>query len=230
MELKQAIKTRKSIRGFKTDPVPKQVLSEIIELSLRAPSAMNVQPWEIIVAAGKALDDIRHGNMDMLSSGKVPVSDFGHSQPYEGVYRDRQRTLGFGLYSLLGIQREDKEKRTEWTLKGIRSFDAPACIILCADESLETRIAASDIGGLIQTLCLAALDYGLGTCINGQGITFPEVVRKVTGLPESKKLYMSIAIGYPDWDHPANQLDTVRESMDTVVRWAGFDENDGNKK
>jgi nitroreductase len=223
MELKTAIKTRKSIRGFKTELVPKQVLTEIIEISLRAPSAMNVQPWEIIVVSGQAMEDLRQGNMDMLSSGKAPVSDFGHTQPYEGVFKERQRALGFGLYSLLGIEREDKEKRTEWTLKGFRSFDAPASIILAADESLETRIAGSDIGGIVQTICLAALDYGLGTCINGQGIIFPEVVRKVTGLPETKKLYTSIAIGYPDWDHPANQLDTVRESIENVVTWVGFD-------
>ncbi|MBA3030709.1 MAG: nitroreductase [Desulfobacteraceae bacterium] len=223
MELKEAIKTRKSIRGFKKDPVPKQVLAEIIEISLRAPSAMNVQPWEVIVVTGKALDDLCKGNMDLLTSGKAPVSDFGHSSPYEGIYKERQRTLGFGLYSLLGIQREDKEKRTEWTLKGFRSFDAPASIILAADQSLETRIAASDIGGFVQTICLVALDYGLGTCINGQGITFPEVVRKVTGLSESKKLHTSIAIGYPDWEHPANKLDTVRESIENVVTWVGFD-------
>ena len=92
-----------------------------------------------------------------------------------------------------------------------------------ADESVDTRVAGSDIGGIVQTICLAALDYGLGTCINGQGITFPEVVRKVTGLPVSKKLYTSIAIGYPDWDHPSNKLDSVRESIDNVVTWVGFD-------
>ena len=224
MELKEAIRTRKSIRGFKTDPVPKQVLAEMIEISLRAPSAMNVQPWEIIVVAGKALDVIRKNNMEMISSGKASISDFGHTSPYQGIYKERQRTLGFSLYSFLGIQREDKAKRTEWTMKGFRSFDAPASIILAADACLDTRVAASDIGGIVQTICLAALDYGLGTCINGQGITFPEVVRKVTGLPESKKLYTSIAIGYPDWEHPANKLDTVRESMDKVVTWVGFDQ------
>lgn len=223
MELKDAIKQRKSIRGFKSDPVPKDVLTKIIETSLRAPSAMNVQPWEIIVVAGKALDEIRKGNIEMLGSGKMPTSDFGHAKPYEGVHKERQRSLGFSLYSLLGIKKDDQQKRTEWTMKGFRSFDAPASIILSADESLEVRMAASDIGGLIQTICLTALEHGLGTCINGQGIMFPEVVRKVTGLPESKKLYLSIAIGYPDPGHPANALNTVRESVDQVVTWVGFE-------
>jgi len=124
---------------------------------------------------------------------------------------------------LKSVERNDQQKRMEWTMKGFRSFDAPASIILSANDNLVTRFAASDIGGLIQTICLLALDHGLGTCINGQGIMFPEVVRKVTGLPESKKMYISIAIGYPDWDHSANVLETERETMENVVTWAGFD-------
>ncbi|MBW2145069.1 MAG: nitroreductase [Deltaproteobacteria bacterium] len=223
MELKEAITTRRSIRGYKTDPVPKEVLTEIIEISLRAPSAMNVQPWEITVVTGKALDEIRKGNIEKLGTGQMPVSDFGHSKPYEGVYKERQRALGFGLYNLLGITREDKQKKMEWTMKGFRSFDAPASIILSADESLETRMAASDTGGIVQTICLVALEYGLGTCINGQGIMFPDVVRKVTGMPESKKMYISIAIGYPDEKHPANKLVSERQSLENVVNWVGFD-------
>ena len=223
MELKDAIKMRKSVRAYKTDPVPKQVLAEIIQISLRAPSANNIQPWEMIVVTRKAMEDLRQGNIDMLTSGKPGGSDLGHTKPFEGIYKERQRTLGFALYSLLGIEREDKEKRMAWMSKGLRSFDAPASIILAADERVDARVAGSDIGGIVQTLCLAALDYGLGTCINGQGISYPDVVRKVTGLPKSKKLYTSIAIGYPDWDHPANKLDTERESIENVVTWVGFD-------
>ncbi len=223
MEIKEAVKTRKSIRGYKEDPVPKEILKEIIELAVRAPSAMNVQPWEITVVAGDALKEICKGNIEMLSSGKMPTADLGHAKPFEGIYKERQKKLGIGLFNILGITREDPEKRMEWTMKGFRYFDAPAGIILSADESLDMRFSSSDIGGLIQTICLAALDYGLGTCINGQGIMFPEVVRKVTGIPESKKLYICIAIGYPDWDHPANKIETERESIENNVAWCGLD-------
>jgi nitroreductase len=125
----------------------------------------------------------------------------------------------------LGIARDDKEKRTEWMMTGFRAFDAPAVIIVSADESLEARLAASDIGGLIQTICLVAVEHGLGTCINGQGILFPDVVRKATGIPASKKMYICISIGYPDWDHPANKLISARESLETVATWVGFEKN-----
>jgi nitroreductase len=224
MELKEAIRNRISVRGYKTDPVSKEILTEIIESSLRAPSAMNVQPWEITVLAGAPLDELRKANVEMLSSGTAPMSDFGHSKPYEGVHKERQRTLGFELYRLLGIARDDKKKRMEWTMKGFRGFDAPAMIILSAHESLETRLAGSDIGGLIQTICLVALEYGLGTCINGQGILFPDAVRKITAIPKSQNIYICIAIGYPDWNHPSNKLVSDRESVETVTRWIGFEQ------
>jgi len=205
METKEAILQRKSIRAYKKDPVPKKVLEEILEIALRAPSGLNTQPWEITVVGGQALEEIRNGNTEALRSGKTPASDFGPIREYGGVYKERQRELAMDLYGFLGIAREDKQKRMEWTMHGFRAFEAPALVILCVDESLDPRGACADVGGLVQTICLAAMDYHLGTCINGQSIWFPEVVRKVTGIPESKKMAVSIAIGYPDWDHPSNK-------------------------
>ena len=225
MELKEAIRKRISVRGYKKDIVPQNILSEIIDVSLRSPSAMNVQPWEITVVTGEPLAQIRRDNMMLLQGGQMPGPDLGHAKPYEGVHKDRQRALGFALYGLLGIARDDKEKRNEWMMTGCRAFDAPALLIISGDESLEPRLAASDIGGLIQTLCLVALEYGLGTCVNGQGLLFPDVVRKATGIPYSKKMYICIAIGYPDWEHPANNLISDRESLENVVSWVGFEKN-----
>ncbi|MFC1896630.1 nitroreductase [Thermodesulfobacteriota bacterium] len=223
MGAKEAITKRKSIRAYKKDPVAKEVLQEILEIAVRAPSGMNTQPWEVTVVAGQALDDIRNGNIESLSSGKTPASDFGPGEAYDGVYKQRQRDLAMDLYGLLGIGREDKQKRMEWTMHGFRAFEAPALMILCVDESLDARSACSDVGGLVQTICLAAMDFGLGTCINGQSIWFPEVVRKVTGIPESKKIAISIAIGYPDWDHPSNKLESKRESIENIISWCGFE-------
>ena len=223
MELKEAVANRRSIRAYKADPVPREILTEIIAASLRAPSAMNVQPWEITVVTGKPLEEIRKRNVEMLSSGQMPGSDFGHGKPFEGVHKERQRALGFELYGLLGIARDDREKRTAWTMQGFRVFGAPAMIILSADESVDTKIAGGDIGGIIQTICLIALEYGLGTCINSQGILFPDMIREITGLSPAKKIYICIAIGYPDWDHPANKLVSKREPTAEAVKWVGFE-------
>ena len=108
--------------------------------------------------------------------------------------------------------------------RGFRLFDAPTVILLTVDKSLEISHATSDIGGLSQNICLAALNYGLGTCIASQGLLFSDIVRKYADIPESKRLFWFITIGYPDWDFPANKVETKRESLESNTRWLGFDE------
>ena len=222
MDVIEAIRSRKSIRGFKPDPVPKDVLNEVLDASGRAPSSMNTQPWEITVVAGKALDSIKRENIEMLTSGTMPGPNMP-GQAAEGVYRQRQKDLGIQLFQLMGIAREDTEKRAEWSQRGFRFFDAPAAIILSVDESLHEAAPLFDIGTITQTICLAALNYGLGTCIEGQGVMYPDVVRKHTGIAESKRIIICIAIGYPDWDFPANKVESNREPVEGIVTWCGFD-------
>jgi len=221
MDIVKAIHSRKSIRGFKPDPVPKEVLREILDIARRTPSALNTQPWNITVVTGEVLDNIRKGNIEMLAAGVEPNPDLP-SIPYEGIYRQRQVDLAIQLFKLMGIAREDKAKRAEWRERGFRFFDAPAAIILSMDRSVDKLLSHLDIGAIVQTICLAALNYGLGTCIEVPGIMFPEVVRKYTPIPESDEILISIAIGYPDWDFPANKLETEREPLENLATWRGF--------
>jgi len=221
MDIIDAIRSRKSIRGYKPDPVPKEILREILDIAIRTPSTLNAQPWEITVVSGEVLDNIRWGNIEMLNSGATPEPETT-SKPFEGKYRQRQVELAIQIFNLMGIAREDKEKRAEWMQRGLRFFDAPAAFILSMDKSLdESTLNLLDIGAMTQTICLVALNYGLGTCINDQGIMFPEVVRRFTHIPESKRMVICIAIGYPDWDFPANKLESKREPVDNIVTWCG---------
>jgi nitroreductase len=218
-----AIRTRKSIRGYKPDPVPQKILSEIIETAKRAPSAMNTQPWEIAVVTGQVLDNIRQANLELRRAGANPEKKVPN-KPYEGEYRQRQVDLAIQLFKLMGIAREDKEKRAAWMERGYRFFDAPAAIILAADSSLDEATAQFDLGAITQTICLTALSYELGTCIEDQGIAFPEAVRRFTAIPASKRIVAGIAIGYPNWDFPANRVESERKALAEFVTWHGFDQ------
>ena len=222
MNMLEAINSRKSIRGYKPDPVPKEILEEIIDIATRSPSAMNTQPWEITVVTGKVLDDIRQGNIEKLTAEVTPHPDVP-LETFEGEYRQRQVELAIQLFQLMGITREDKEKRAWWQQRGFRFFDAPAAIILSVDKSVGDLMSQFDCGAFSQTLCLVALKYGLGTCIEDQGVMFPEVVRGFARIPDSKRIAAGIAIGYPDWDFPANRVETKREPVENVVTWLGFD-------
>jgi nitroreductase len=75
----------------------------------------------------------------------------------------------------------------------------------------------------MQSICLAALSRGLGTCIEDQGVMYPDVIRRFAAVPESKRIVIAIAIGYPDWDFPANKVETAREPVDSITSWCGFE-------
>lgn len=224
MDIVEAIKERKSIRGFKPDPIPKEVIREILETASRAPSAMNIQPWEFTVITGDVLKNIRQANVEKLNSG-APIQPehlvVGWSP--DSVYRQRQVGLAKQIFQLMGIPREDKDKRAEWMERGFRYFDAPAAIIILVDRSLAESSPLLDIGAVMQTICLAALSYGIGTCIEDQGVMYPEVLRKFADIPESKRIMISIAIGYPDWDFPANKVESTREPVENITTWCGFE-------
>ena len=219
MDIVEAIKSRKSIRAFLAEPVPQDTIREILNVAIRSPSALNTQPWEFTVVSGEVLESIKRDNVARLLSGP-PVHD--PRLAYEGIYKQRRVELAKDLFKLMDISREDREKREVWMQRGYRFFDAPAAIIISTDKSLLGTWSLFDIGAVSQTICLAAMNYGLGTCIEDQGVIFQDVIKKHTGMPEDKEIIIGIAIGYPDPSFPANQLLSRREPLDKITVWLGF--------
>lgn len=224
MDIIEAIKERKSIRDFKDDLVPQNVIREILEISCRTPSAMNTQPWEFTVIAKDTLDSVKAAAVKKLQAGEKARAEHAVAGwPKESIYRERQAELGRELFRLMDIKKEDAEKRAQWMERGFRYFSAPAAIVICVDRMLAEGTPVFDIGAVTQTICLTALHYGLGTCIENQGVWYPEVLREHCNIPESKQIIIAIAIGYPNWEFPANLLETTRESVDNLTTWCGFD-------
>lgn len=221
MDVLNAVEKRKSIRGFKTEAVSQAILHEILQVAFRSPTAMNTQPWELTVVTGEILDQMRQANIEKLNAGAAMTTE-APAEKYPDAYKQRAAILGAQIFKVMDIAREDKAKRNEWGQRGFRYFDAPAVILIATDKSLDGTWSLFDVGALSQSICTVALQYGLGTCIESQGIKFPEVIRKFTGIPDEKNIIISIAIGYPDWDFPANNIQTEREPVDKMVSWAGF--------
>jgi len=115
MDILEAIHRRKSIRGFKTDPVSKDVLTRILEAGVRAPSAMNTQPWEFVVVTGDVLNGLREAIVEKLNRNEPMHPDHEVvSWSNESIYRTRQIELAKKIFTLMGIPREDKKKRAAW--------------------------------------------------------------------------------------------------------------------
>jgi len=102
----------------------------------------------------------------------------------------------------------------------VSNYGAPARIIIVADKSAPGWFIF-DIGIVTQTIALAAQEYGLATCILGDAAAYPNDVRRIVGIPESKQIVIGIAIGYPDLDDPLNSLRTEREPVEELVTWCG---------
>ena len=226
MELKQAMQERRSIRGFKKDPVPRALLEEVIALANRAPSSMNTQPWHLHVLTGEPLDKVREGNSTRMLQGVPPVREISDHGAYAGVHRDRQVGIAKQLFAAMGIERDDKERRQDWVMRGFRQFDAPVSIVVCFDKSLDDNgtIAHFDLGAVTYGLVLAAWSKGLGCVINGQGIMQSPVVREHAQIPEDQVIMTCVAMGWPDEDFSANAVVSTRRPVEEVTRFVGFDD------
>jgi nitroreductase len=227
MEIVEAIQQRKSIRAFKSSPVPQEILKEIMELALRAPSWGNTQPWEFAIVGGKKLEEIRQAFVE--KAGEEHNPEIPHPRKFPEPYDTRRRVLGRKVLELKGIRREDKEKRKWWLLQGLRLFEAPCVIYIYIDRSFYQQSDGLNIWPVFdcalvaENIMLLATNYGLGTIAQIQTVVYPDVLREVLGIPDSKLIVLGISVGYPDWDDPVNQLRSEREPLDSVSTWYGFD-------
>ncbi|MEL7429653.1 MAG: nitroreductase [Pseudomonadota bacterium] len=225
MRLDDAMRDRRSIRGFQDKPVPRDLIEEIIALANRAPSSMNTQPWHLHVLTGEPLEKVRAGNTQRMLAGITPTRDIEDYAAYEGEHRKRQIEIAVQLFEAMGIERHDAERRQEWVMRGFRQFDAPVSIVVCFDKTLlNNTIAHFDTGAMTYGLVLAAWSRGLGAVINGQGIMQSPVVREIAAIPEDQAILTCVALGWPDDDFVANSVVSRRRPVENVTRFVGFDE------
>jgi nitroreductase len=224
MQFDDVILGRRSIRGYKPDPVPKALIAEIIGLAMRAPSSMNTQPWNFYIITGEPLDRIRAGNTERMVGGIPQSREFRTGQAFAGKHRDRQVGVAKQLFSAMGIERDNKDKRQDWVLRGFRQFDAPVCVIITYDRVLDgSDDTPFDCGAVATALVNAAWSRGLGAVINSQGIMQSPVVREHAGIADDQVIMKSIALGWPDETFPANAVVSERKSVEEATVFVGFD-------
>ncbi len=214
---------RRSIRGYKPDPIPRQILEEIIHIAKQAPSSMNTQPWHFHVLTGEPLERIRKGNTEKMMAGSAVDREIKLNHGYEGPHRERQIEIAVQLFEAMGIARDDKERRMDWVMRGFRQFDAPVSIVITVDKALaDDTIAHFDCGAATYGLVLAAWSKGIGSVINGQGIMQSSVVRENAMIPDDQVIMTCVAMGYPDDSFVANDVKSRRTPNDKVASFIGF--------
>lgn len=223
MEIMEAIRTRRSIRVYKPGPVPREVMEELLEACLWAPSSRNQQSWEFAVLAGEVMQKAK-----AILSRKIRAEDKENPDlpPVEltGPYLRRAMEVRDGMDGHQfppGTENLD-EKRAQYWLKGGIFWDAPNAIILYTEKALGTK-AIFDGGIMAQTIALGALAYGLGTCILIRPVNWPDMLRELLGIPESKLIMVGIAIGYPDPEALPNSYERHRDPLDHFLHRHGAD-------
>ena len=223
MQYDEVIMGRRSIRGYKPDPVPRELITEIIGLAMRAPSSMNTQPWHFYVITGEPLDRIRRGNTERMMAGIPQSREFRTGTAFAGPHRERQIGVAKQLFAAMGIDRDDAAGRQDWVMRGFRQFDAPVCVIIAYDKELAgSDDTPFDCGAVATALVNAAWSRGLGCVINSQGIMQSPVVREHAGISDDHVIMKSIALGWPDDSFPANAVVSERRAVDEAARFVGF--------
>ncbi len=226
MDFESLVTSRRSVRGFRKDPVPRELLVEVIELARRAPSSMNTQPWHFHAITGAPLEFIREGNTERMLAGAAVDREITMSRHgYQGVHRERQKEIAVQLFDAMGIAWDDKERRQDWVMRGFRQFDAPVSVVVTVDRALaEDTVAHFDCGAATYGLVLAATSKGLGCVINGQGIMQSSVVREHANIPDDEVIMTCVAMGWPNEEFVANDVVSRRVDTAEVANFVGFDE------
>ncbi len=217
-----AIATRQSVRAFLPTPVARETVEEILRLASRAPSGTNTQPWRAVVLMGAAKQRLSDA---VLAVYNDPEQRQQHSEEYAyyptrwvDPYLTRRRKIGWDLYGLLSIGREDKARMHVQHGRNYDFFDAPVGIIFTIDRILEQG-SWLDFGMFLQNVMVAARARGLDTCPQAAFTQFHRVIARELALPESEMVVCGMSLGYADMSKIENALVTEREPVSGFARF-----------
>jgi nitroreductase len=219
MDVLDAIATRRSVRGFLPDPVPRAAIEAILKAAARAPSGSNIQPWKVRVTTGAEKDRLSAALRAAHDAGaQVPRDYHYYPRTWREPYLARRRQLGWELYRLAGVAKGDHAAGAAQRARNYDFFGAPVGLFFTIDRDLEQG-SWLDYGMFLQSVMLAARRFGLDTCPQAAFCDHHDVVRAVLGLPDSEALVCGMSLGFADPDEPTNALATERMPLEEFVRF-----------
>ena len=218
----EAIISRRSIRAFLPTPVPRADIEALLEVAARAPSGTNTQPWKVYVCTGARRDRLAAAIVDTyLDPERVKEhAEEYHYYPVQWAspYIERRRKVGWDLYALLGLARENKAGMQAQHARNYGFFDAPVGLIFTIDRSLE-RGSWLDYGMFLQTVMIAARGRGLHTCPQAAFNQFHKIISEVLEIPDNEQVVCGMALGFADMRRIENSLVTEREPLSGFVKF-----------
>jgi len=209
-----AITSRRSIRAFLDKPVERDEIARILDVAARAPSGTNTQPWKVYVLTGAARARLSDA---ILAVNADPEQARGHTEEYAyyprewtSPYIDRRRKVGWDLYSLLGLGRDNKAGMAAQHARNYAFFDAPVGLIFTIDRIM-AQGSWLDYGMFLQNIMVAARARGLDTCPQAAFTQYHRIISAELDLPASEMVVCGMALGWADPARVENTLVTERE-------------------
>ncbi len=216
----EVIKSRRAVRAFLPDEVPNETIRAILDVARWAPSGSNTQPWKVYVLKGNAKAGLIARLMEVYND---PARSAAETEAYsyypttwKSPFLERRRKVGWDLYGLLGIKREDKEGMHAQLGRNFQFFDAPVALIFTMDKSMELG-SWLDYGMFLQNIMIAAQSRGISTCPQAAFTKFHRVIAEYLELPEEEGFVCGMSMGYADTERVENHLITERESLENFV-------------
>lgn len=219
MHVHEAVASRRSIRAFLPEPIPKETLTRIFERAQRAPSWCNIQPWRVWVASGDVAAQLKSGLVAAAGS-RMPSPDVPFPGEYPEPYATHRRACGKALYDAMGVERHDGPARHAAWMRNFVAFDAPHVAIIGIDRRWAIW-AALDVGCWLETVMLLAEEEGYATCAQASLSLHPEVLRPLLGIDDQVQILFGLGLGKPDPDAAANRCITSREPLEANVKLIG---------
>lgn len=217
-----AITSRRSIRAFLSTPVAREDIESILKVASRAPSGTNLQPWKVYVLTGAArtrLCAALQRAHDDPAAAKVHTEEYAYyPRQWVSPYIERRRKVGWDLYGLLGITRDDKAGMHRQHGRNYRFFDAPVGLIFTIDRILEQG-SWLDYGMFLENIMIAARGRGLDTCPQAAFTPFHRIIAEELALPPGEMVVCGMALGHADHGKVENSLNTERAALDEFVKF-----------
>ena len=223
MTVTEAVATRRTVRAFLPDTVPREIIERVLDKARNAPSGGNVQPWNAHVLTGEPLARLLASVAEVIPQGRAahaPEYDI-YPKGLEGEYEARRFGVGEAMYASLEIPREDKRARLAWFMRNFQAFGAPVLMLVHTPRYMGPP-QWSDIGMWLQTVMLLLREEGLDSCPQEAWAVYSPQVRAAVSIPDDHVFFCGMGIGHRDPTAAVNTFAVPRAPLDESIQFNGF--------